>query len=127
MTAWDVEDPAVGDDLFTRDVDEQPVQSVRPADTDRPTWSVYERGTYLGTVNADGGRPLWRVQTTREAHRDLADVIRALRRPTSRPSPDAPAPTRKRPGRSSPRSNRARGTRRSRSVTRRPTPTPQGT
>jgi DNA polymerase-3 subunit epsilon len=87
VTTWDVEDPAVWDDLFTRDVDEHPVQFVRPADTDRPTWSVYERGTYLGTVNAeaDGGRPLWRVQTTREAHRDLADAIRALRRPSSWP------------------------------------------
>ncbi|MCY0932338.1 3'-5' exonuclease [Streptomyces sp. H27-H1] len=82
-----VEDPAAWADLFTRDVDDQAVQFVRPADTDRPTWSAYDGGTYLGTVSAepDGGPPLWRVQTTREAHRELADAVRALRRPTSWP------------------------------------------
>jgi hypothetical protein len=87
VTAWDVEDPAVWEDLFTRDVDERPVQFVRPADTDRPTWAAYEGGTYLGTVSAepDGGRPLWRVQTTHEAHRNLDDAVRALRRPSSWP------------------------------------------
>lgn len=32
-----VEDPTRWEDLFVRDVDEQPVEFVRPADTDRPT------------------------------------------------------------------------------------------
>ncbi|MFD4976268.1 exonuclease domain-containing protein [Streptomyces sp. NPDC058424] len=82
-----ITDPARWEDLFTRDVDEQPVQFVQPADTDRPTWVAYEGGTYLGTVSAepDGGRPLWRVQSTREAHHELADAVRALRRPASWP------------------------------------------
>ncbi|MEV6403963.1 hypothetical protein AB0M58_13595 [Streptomyces bobili] len=39
-TARETEDPARWDDLFARDVDEQLVQFVRPADTDRPTWSL---------------------------------------------------------------------------------------
>ncbi|GLW19902.1 hypothetical protein Stsp01_66450 [Streptomyces sp. NBRC 13847] len=75
------EDPAGWADLFTRTVDAHPVQFVRPADTDRPTWATYEGGRYLGTVSPepDGGRPLWRVQTTREAHRDLDDAVRAMR------------------------------------------------
>ncbi|MEU9397909.1 3'-5' exonuclease [Streptomyces sp. NPDC048324] len=87
VTVQDVEDPALWADLFTCDVDEQPVQFVKPADTDRPTWAAYDGGTYLGTVSAevDGGRPLWRVQTTHEAHRDLDDAVRALRRPASWP------------------------------------------
>ncbi|MFB7260678.1 hypothetical protein ACFCXH_00715 [Streptomyces nojiriensis] len=63
MTVRDpeVENPATWDDLFVRDVDEQQVQCVRPADTDRPTWSLYEAAVYRGTVTAesDGGRPLW--------------------------------------------------------------------
>ncbi|MGW0844248.1 3'-5' exonuclease [Streptomyces sp. NPDC002787] len=81
------EDPATWDDLFVRDVDERPVQFVRPADTDRPTWAAYEDGTYLGTVAAepDGGRPLWRVHTTHEGHRVLDDAVRALRRPATWP------------------------------------------
>ncbi|WP_415953819.1 hypothetical protein [Streptomyces sp. KLOTTS4A1] len=53
MTTWDVEDPAVWDDLFTRDIGQQSVQFVRPADTDRPTWSVYEAAVYRGTVAAE--------------------------------------------------------------------------
>jgi hypothetical protein len=74
-----VEDPATWDDLFVRDVDERPLQFVRPADTDRPTWAAYDGGTYLGIVSAepDDGRPLWQVQTTREAHRVLGDTVRA--------------------------------------------------
>jgi hypothetical protein len=42
---------------------------------------------YLGTVSArpDGGHPLWRVQSTNEAHRHLDDAVRALRRPASWP------------------------------------------
>lgn len=84
-TAEETEDPTRWDDLFVRDVDEQSVQFVRPADTDRPTWSLYEAGVYRGTVTAesDGGRPLWRVQDSRETYRDLDDAIRALRRPPS--------------------------------------------
>lgn len=59
------------------------MQFVRPAATDRPTWSLYEAAVYRGTVTAepDGGRPLWRVQVSREAHRGLDDAIRSLRRP----------------------------------------------
>jgi DNA polymerase-3 subunit epsilon len=84
-TAEQTQDPARWEDLFVRDVDERSVQFVRPADTDRPTWSLYEATVYRGTVTAesDGGRPLWRVQGTREAHRDLDDAIRVLRRPPS--------------------------------------------
>lgn len=82
-----ITDPARLEDLFTRTVDEHPVQFVRPADTDRPTWATYEGSRYLGTVSAelDGGRPRWRVQTTHEAHHDLDDAVRALRRPASWP------------------------------------------
>lgn len=89
MTVQDMdnEDPATWDDLFVRDIDERLVEFVRPADTERPTWAAYEAGAYLGTVSAeaDDGRPVWRVQTTREAHRGLEDVVRALRRPSSWP------------------------------------------
>ncbi|MEU0738627.1 hypothetical protein [Streptomyces sp. NPDC006134] len=76
-------DPAQWADLFVRDVDARPVQFVRPADTDLPVWVAYEGGRYLGTVQAehDGGEPLWRVQSTREAHRDLDGAVRALRLP----------------------------------------------
>ncbi|MCY0963333.1 3'-5' exonuclease [Streptomyces sp. H27-H5] len=75
------------EDLFDREVDERSVQFVRPADTDRPTWAVYEGGNYLGTVNAQptGDTVMWRSQTTRESHRQLDDAIRALRRPPSWP------------------------------------------
>ncbi|MFG2425697.1 exonuclease domain-containing protein [Streptomyces sp. NPDC048448] len=78
-----IADPDQWEDLFTRTVDEHPVQFVRPADTDRPTWATYEGGQYLGTLSAklDGGRPRWRVQATRETHHDLDDAVRALRRP----------------------------------------------
>ncbi|MCY0923547.1 MULTISPECIES: 3'-5' exonuclease [unclassified Streptomyces] len=74
-------------DLFDCEVDERPVQFVRPADTDRPTWAVYEGGSYLGTVNAQaaGDTVMWRSQTTRESHRRLDDAVRALRRPPSWP------------------------------------------
>lgn len=79
----DSADPARWADLFVRDVDARPVQFVRPADTDRPVWVAYEGGRYLGTVQAEsvGEERLWRVQSTREAHRDLDDAVRALRRP----------------------------------------------
>lgn len=80
MRNAEVEDPATWDDPFVRDVDGQPVQFVRSAETDRPTWSLCETAVYRGTVTAesDSGRPLWRVQDSREAHRDLDDAIRAL-------------------------------------------------
>jgi hypothetical protein len=73
------------DDLFVRDVDEQPVQFVRLADADRSTWSLYDAAVFRDTVTAesDGGRPQWLVQGTREEHRDLDDAIRSLRRPFS--------------------------------------------
>jgi DNA polymerase-3 subunit epsilon len=82
-----ITDPAQREDLFTRTVDEHPVQFVRPADTDRPTWATYEGSRYLGTLSAelDGGQPRWRVQTSHEAHHDLDDAVRALRRPASWP------------------------------------------
>lgn len=82
-----ITDPAQWEDLFTRTVDEHPVQFVRPADTDRPTWAIYEGSQYLGTVSAEleGGRPRWRVQTSGEAHHDLDDAVRALRRPATWP------------------------------------------
>ncbi|MGP3691185.1 3'-5' exonuclease [Streptomyces sp. IBSNAI002] len=82
-----VEDPGLWEDLFVRDVDDLPVQFVRPADTSHPTWAVYEHGTYLGTINAQGTGTTarWRSQTTREAHRELEDAIRALRRPAAWP------------------------------------------
>ncbi|WP_329528568.1 3'-5' exonuclease [Streptomyces sp. NBC_01462] len=82
-----IADPDQWEDLFTRTVDEHPVQFVRPADTDRPTWATYEGGRYLGTLSGklDGGRPRWRVQATRETHHDLDDAVRALRRPATWP------------------------------------------
>ncbi|MEU3278852.1 3'-5' exonuclease [Streptomyces antibioticus] len=78
-----ITDPAQWEDLFTRTIDEYPAQFVRPADTDRPTWAVYDGGRYLGTLSAetDGGRPRWRVQNSGEAHPDVDDAVRALRRP----------------------------------------------
>ncbi|WP_369198722.1 3'-5' exonuclease [Streptomyces djakartensis] len=71
-------------DLFTRTVDTQDVHLVRPGDTDRPTWAVYEGTRYLGTVHAqiDTGRH-WHVQTLREQHLRLDDAVRAMRRPAS--------------------------------------------
>ncbi|MFB7293595.1 3'-5' exonuclease [Actinacidiphila glaucinigra] len=80
-------DPVRWDDLFTRDVDERPVQFVRPADTDRPVWAVYEGGGYLGTVLAerDDGQTAWRLLVSREMHREVDDAVRALRRPASWP------------------------------------------
>ncbi|MFH8257812.1 3'-5' exonuclease [Streptomyces roseolus] len=61
------------------------MQFVRPVDTDRLVWAVYEAAVCVGSVTAEShrGRPLWRVQGTREAHRDLDDAIRPLRRPSS--------------------------------------------
>ncbi|MGW6577576.1 exonuclease domain-containing protein [Streptomyces sp. NPDC054945] len=66
--------------LFTQDIDTVPVHCVRPADTDRPTWAIYQRSHYLGTLHARPGEG-WYVQASRELHTDFANAIRALRRP----------------------------------------------
>ncbi|MER6442190.1 3'-5' exonuclease [Streptomyces sp. NPDC001185] len=73
------------DHLFTHRVDTRAVDFVRPADTDRPTWAVYQEARYLGTVHAQvsGAKRHWHVQSLREQHRDLDDAIRALRRPAT--------------------------------------------
>lgn len=75
------------DDLFSRDVDGARADFVRPLDTPGPVWVVYDGGRPLGTLNAeaDGGGPLWRLQSTHERHRELDDAVRALRRPASWP------------------------------------------
>ncbi|CAM5651114.1 3'-5' exonuclease [Streptomyces griseorubiginosus] len=75
--------PSLGH-LFTRTIDTRAVCFVRPGDTDRPTWALYEDARYLGTVHAqfDSGRN-WHVQTLREQHTHLDDAVRALRRPAS--------------------------------------------
>jgi DNA polymerase-3 subunit epsilon len=82
-------DPAGWDDLFVREVDGEPVNFVRPSDTDRPCWGVYggTGGTYLGTVDAsrESGGLAWRTQGRGEVHARLDDVVRALRRPASWP------------------------------------------
>ncbi|MFI9824571.1 3'-5' exonuclease [Streptomyces sp. NPDC052013] len=82
-----MDDLAVWGALFVREVDELPVQFVKPADTDGPTWAVYQDGAYLGTVSGehDRGRATWWVQATREAHRCVDDAVRALRRPATWP------------------------------------------
>lgn len=82
--AGDVEeDPTGWDDLFVQDVDDHPVRFVKPADTDGPTWTLYQDEVYLGTVSAhpDGHRPRWRIHATGRIHHDLADAVRALRGP----------------------------------------------
>ncbi|MFE2471199.1 3'-5' exonuclease [Streptomyces mirabilis] len=81
------DDLAEREELFVREVDEQPVQFVKPAHTDRPVWAAYQDGTYLGTVSAerDGSSTSWRVQATHEAHRTLDDAVRAMRRPAAWP------------------------------------------
>ncbi|MFD3537813.1 exonuclease domain-containing protein, partial [Streptomyces sp. NPDC058664] len=85
MDAASAEDVGVLEDVFTRDVDGCPVQFVRPADSDRPAWAVYHDREYAGMVrwDRDHGRPAWRVQGTEQSFRDLADVVRFLRRPVS--------------------------------------------
>ncbi len=70
--------------LFTQDIDTASVHCVRPADTDRPTWAVYQHGRYLGTLHARPGEG-WYVQASREVHPDFANAIRALRRPPTWP------------------------------------------
>lgn len=82
-----VGDVAGWDALFVVDVDERPVEFVKPADTARPVWAVYQDGIYLGTVSAgvEGRGFAWRVQATHETHQSLDDAVRALRRPASWP------------------------------------------
>ncbi|MGW1625665.1 3'-5' exonuclease [Streptomyces sp. NPDC002172] len=77
-------------DLFSLEVDERPVQFVRPADTDRPDWGVYDDSTarqFLGMVHSElsDGAQVWRVGATAERHGTLDDAVRALRRPASWP------------------------------------------
>ncbi|KOV71654.1 hypothetical protein ADL02_45820 [Streptomyces sp. NRRL WC-3723] len=43
-------------DAFGRLVDGLPVRFVRPGDTERPSWAVYQQERYLGTVHASGRR-----------------------------------------------------------------------
>ncbi|GHE11932.1 3'-5' exonuclease [Streptomyces alanosinicus] len=71
-------------DAFGRLVDGLPVSLVRPSDTERPTWAVYQHERYLGTVHArpdDDG--LWHVQSVAEQCPSLDDAVRVLRRPSS--------------------------------------------
>ena len=63
-------------DLFSLEVDERPVQFVRPADTDRPDWGVYDDSTarqFLGMVHSElnDGAQVWRVGATAERHGTL--------------------------------------------------------
>ncbi|MFE1764063.1 exonuclease domain-containing protein [Streptomyces angustmyceticus] len=71
-------------DEFGRLVDGLPVRLVRPSDTERPTWVVYQHERYLGTVHArPDGDGLWHVQSAAEQCRSLDDAVRVLRRPSS--------------------------------------------
>lgn len=73
-------------DAFGRMVDGLPVCLVRPGDTERPTWAVYQHERYLGTVHArPDGDGLWHVQSAVEQCRSLDDAVRVLRRPPSWP------------------------------------------
>ncbi|MFD9047216.1 3'-5' exonuclease [Streptomyces zaomyceticus] len=69
-------------DFLSRRVDGRRVRLVRPGDTERPTWAVYERGGHLGTVHArPDGDGVWHVQEVGEQCDNLDDAIRMLRRP----------------------------------------------
>lgn len=72
-------DPTTWADLFTRDVDNREAQFVKPADTDRSEWCVYDGGRYLGMVRADTDHDVlqWRTGPGSEGHHDLADALRA--------------------------------------------------
>ncbi|MFJ4585141.1 hypothetical protein [Streptomyces echinatus] len=73
-------------DSFGRLVDGLPVCLVRPGDTERPTWAVYQHERYLGTVHArPDGDGLWHVQSAAEQCRNVDDAVRVLRRPSSWP------------------------------------------
>lgn len=73
--------PTTLPDLFAHEVDAHPVQFVRPADTDRPSWYAYEDGQPLGAVHADAedGTTTWVVEATHGRHQDLDDAVRSLR------------------------------------------------
>lgn len=71
-------------DAFSRRVDGLPVRFVRPDDTERPTWAIYENERYLGTLHArPDGDGLWHVQSAAEQWLCLDDAVRVLRRPPS--------------------------------------------
>ncbi|WP_327298992.1 MULTISPECIES: hypothetical protein [unclassified Streptomyces] len=74
-------DPAGWGDLFTRDVDGQMVQFVRPADIEGPAWGAYDGGGFLGMLYAepDHEGPLWRAGLIAGRHHELEDAVRALR------------------------------------------------
>ncbi|MGP3978238.1 hypothetical protein ACTWQF_30315 [Streptomyces sp. 8N114] len=75
-------DPATWADLFTYSVDTREAQFVKPEDTDRAEWCVYDDVRYLGMVrtNQECNEVQWRIGATAEYHHDLADAVRALRR-----------------------------------------------
>ncbi|CUM35544.1 hypothetical protein BN2537_53 [Streptomyces venezuelae] len=57
---------------------------MRPGDTGRPTWAVYEREVHLGTVHArPDGDGMWHVQEAGDQCDSLDDAVRmrAGRRP----------------------------------------------
>lgn len=71
-------------DAFSRRVDGLPVRFVRPDDTERSTWAIYENERYLGTLHArPDGDGLWHVQSAAEQCLCLDDAVRVLRRPSS--------------------------------------------
>ncbi|MCX4581890.1 hypothetical protein [Streptomyces sp. NBC_01481] len=99
-------DPSGFEDLFSRVVDGDQVDFVRPLeDSGRLVWVAYDSGNPLGTLtgSVDAEGVSWRLSTTHEHHRILDDAVRALRRPASwpreraqvarwaRPTPASPA------------------------------------
>ncbi|WP_432158058.1 3'-5' exonuclease [Streptomyces sp. bgisy153] len=80
-------DPALLDDLFALEIDGQTAQFVRPADTDRHDFAVYDGHDFLGMLYSDQvlGTAGWRLGGTYERHGALEDAVRALRRPRSWP------------------------------------------
>ncbi|MGI5353619.1 exonuclease domain-containing protein [Streptomyces sp. CA-250714] len=80
-------DPALLDDLFARDIDGRAARFVRPADTDRHDFAVYDGDDFLGMLYSDQvlGTTGWRLGGTTERHGALDDAVRALRRPRSWP------------------------------------------
>ncbi|MER5363185.1 hypothetical protein [Streptomyces sp. NPDC002785] len=65
------------------EVDGREVQFVRPADTSDMAWAVYDLVQYRGMVYAEPhcNGPLWRFSASAARHRELAEAVRALRRP----------------------------------------------
>lgn len=68
-------------DLFSRIIDGQPVNFVRPIDATSAMWVAYVSGRPLGALSLerDGAGALWRVQATHQRYRQLDDAVRALR------------------------------------------------